>query len=107
MLFARQRRLSRTLRVRVAGTSGNIVCCFALSAPEGGLRSRQLKTILTILALALLAAGPAAAESAKLVAPGHHLKGTDGQPGASYYAPGHQKRLHMSVRTFAPGHRKR
>jgi len=67
-----------------------------------------MKTIVAILALALLSVGPAAAESAKSVAPGHHLKGTHGQPGASYYAPGHQK-LHMqsrSARHFSPGHMK-
>jgi hypothetical protein len=67
-----------------------------------------MKTILAILALALLAVGPAAAESAKLFAPGHHLKGTHGQPGASYYAPGHQKRLFnmQSARGRSPGHMK-
>lgn len=68
-----------------------------------------MKTIVAILALALLAVGPAAAESANLVAPGHHAKGTHGQPGASFYAPGHEKkRLHMqSARGVAPGHVKK
>ena len=67
-----------------------------------------MKTIVAILALALLAVGPAAAESAKLVAPGHHAKGTHGQPGASFYAPGHQKHLFMqkSARRVSPGHMK-
>jgi hypothetical protein len=68
-----------------------------------------MKTLLAILALALLAAGPAAAESAKMFAPGHHAKGTHGQPGASYYAPGHEKkRMYMrSARGVAPGHMKK
>jgi hypothetical protein len=68
-----------------------------------------MKTIVAILALAVLAVGPAAAESAKLAAPGQHAKGTHGQPGASYYAPGHQKRLYMekSARRVAPGHVKK
>jgi hypothetical protein len=56
-----------------------------------GLRSRTMKTVVAILTLALFAIGPIAAESATLVPPGHHAKGTNGQPGASYYAPGHKK----------------
>ena len=65
-----------------------------------------MKTIVAILALALLAVGPAAAES--VVPPGHHAKGTHGKPGASYYAPGHQKHLFMqkSARRVSPGHMK-
>jgi len=62
---------------------------------------------LVILALTLLTIAPAAAESAKSLAPGQHAKGTHGQPGASYYAPGHQKkRLHMqSSSGVSPGHK--
>jgi hypothetical protein len=64
-----------------------------------------MRTVIAILALAFLATGPAAAESAKSFAPGHHAKGVHG---ASYYAPGHEKkRLHMqSARRVAPGHLK-
>ena len=64
-----------------------------------------MKTKFAILALALLAVGPAAAES--VVPPGHHAKGTHGKPEASYYAPGHQKkRLHMqSASRVAPATR--
>jgi hypothetical protein len=64
-----------------------------------------MKTVIASLALAFLAIGPAAAESAKSFAPGHHAKGIHG---ASYYAPGHEKkRLHMqSARRVAPGHLK-
>ena len=64
-----------------------------------------MRTAIAILALAFLAIVPAAAESAKSFAPGHHAKGIHG---ASYYAPGHvKKRLHMqSARGVAPGHLK-
>ena len=64
-----------------------------------------MKTAITIFAITLLAATSAAAESAKSFAPGHHAKGIRG---ASYYAPGHEKkRLHMqSARAVAPGHLK-
>jgi hypothetical protein len=67
-----------------------------------------MKTLVAILALGLLAIGPASAESAKHFAPGHQLKGTHGQPGASFYAPGHQKRLFNvhSARSRSPGHMK-
>jgi len=67
-----------------------------------------MKAVVAILTLTLLAVGPAAAESAKMFAPGHHLKGTHGQPGASFYAPGHQKRLfnQQSARFRSPGHMK-
>jgi hypothetical protein len=63
-----------------------------------------MRTVIALLALAFLAIGPAFAET--MVPPGHHAKGTHGQPGASYYAPGHEKkRLHMqSARKVAPGH---
>jgi hypothetical protein len=62
-----------------------------------------MKTMFAFLAVAFLAVGPAAAESAKSVAPGHHVKGVHG---ASNYAPGHvKKRLHMqSARGVSPGH---
>ena len=62
-----------------------------------------MKTIISILAVAFLAVTPAAANSAKLFAPGHHK----GVHGVSSVAPGHVKPLHMSARTFAPGHMKR
>lgn len=68
-----------------------------------------MKIIVAILALAFLAVGPVAAKSETFVPPGHHAKGTHGMPGASYYAPGHQKRLfgyHHSARKFAPGQMK-
>ena len=62
-------------------------------------------TVIAILALAFLAIGPAAAESAKSFAPGHHAKGIHG---SSYYAPGHEKkRMYMhSARGVAPSHMK-
>ena len=65
-----------------------------------------MKAVLAILTLALLAISPAAAESAKSFAPGHHAKGIHG---ASSHAPGHVKKsLHMqSARGVAPGHMKR
>jgi hypothetical protein len=62
-----------------------------------------MRTIIAILALALLATGPAAAESAKKVAPGHLGKG---HHGASAHAPGHMKGHHHSARGVAPGHTK-
>ena len=64
-----------------------------------------MKTAFAILAVIFFAVAPAAAESAKSIAPGHHAKGIHG---ASYYAPGHEKkRLHMeSSRAVAPGHLK-
>jgi hypothetical protein len=59
-----------------------------------------MKTIISILAVAFLAVTPAAAKSAKLFAPGQHAKGVHG---ASSFAPGHMKRLHMqSARTSTP-----
>jgi hypothetical protein len=64
-----------------------------------------MRTVITVLAIAFLAVTPAAAKSAKSFAPGQHAKGVHG---ASSFAPGHTKRLHMqSARTFAPGHMKR
>jgi hypothetical protein len=65
-----------------------------------------MRTVIALLTLAFLAVGPASAGS--MVPPGHHAKGAHGQPGASYYAPGHEKkRLHMqSARRVAPGHNK-
>ena len=64
-----------------------------------------MKTLVAILTLTLFAIAPAATESAKSVAPGHHAKGVHG---ASYSAPGHVKKsLHMqSARRVAPGHKK-
>ncbi len=64
-----------------------------------------MRTGIVILALALLAVGPASAQSAKSVAPGQEAKGTHG---ASLNAPGHEKkRAHKrSARTIAPGHEK-
>jgi len=64
-----------------------------------------MRIVVAILAVAFLAVTPAAAESAKSFAPGHHAKGIHG---ASFYAPGHEKkRLHMqSARRVAPGHLK-
>ena len=64
-----------------------------------------MKTAFAILAVIFFAVAPAAAKSAKSIAPGHHAKGIHG---ASYYAPGHEKkRLHMqSSRAVAPGHLK-
>jgi hypothetical protein len=51
-----------------------------------------MRTIIAFVALALLAIGPAVAESAKSFA--HHAKGVHC---ASYYAPGHEKkRLHIA-----------
>ena len=60
-----------------------------------------MRTVIAILALAFLAIGPVAAGSG----PGHHAKGIHG---ASYYAPGHEKkRMYMhSARRVAPGHMK-
>jgi hypothetical protein len=65
-----------------------------------------MKTIISILAVAFLAVTPAAATSAKFFAPGQHAKGAHG---ASSFAPGHMKGLHMhhSAPMFAPGHLKR
>ena len=64
-----------------------------------------MKTVIAILAVAFLAITPAAAKSAKSFAPGQHAKGIHG---ASSFAPGHMKRLHMqSAHAFAPGHMKR
>jgi hypothetical protein len=65
-----------------------------------------MKTLIAILAVAFLAVTPAAAKSAMSFAPGHHAKGVHG---ASSFAPGHMKGLHMhhSARTVAPGHLKR
>jgi hypothetical protein len=64
-----------------------------------------MRIAIVILAASFLAVTSAAAESAKSFAPGHHAKGNYG---ASYYAPGHEKkRLHMqSARGVAPGHLK-
>ena len=64
-----------------------------------------MKTAFAILAVIFVAVAPAAAESAKSIAPGHHAKGIHG---ASYYPPGHEKkRLHMqSSRAVAPDHLK-
>ena len=64
-----------------------------------------MKTVIAILTLTLFTVAPAAAESAKSLAPGQHAKGVHG---ASYNAPGHvKKRLHMqSARGVAPGHKK-
>jgi hypothetical protein len=64
-----------------------------------------MKTLVAILTLTLFAVAPAAAESAKPVAPGHHAKSVHG---ASHNAPGHVKKsLHMqSARGVAPGHKK-
>jgi hypothetical protein len=67
-----------------------------------------MKTIISILAVAFLAVSPAAAKSAVSFAPGQHAHHAKGVHGASSFAPGHMKRLHMqSARTFAPGHMKR
>src|SRR5262249_13079606 len=56
-------------------------------------RRHQMKTIISILAVAFLAVTPAAAKSAASFAPGHHhVKGIHG---VSSSAPGHLKRLHM------------
>jgi hypothetical protein len=64
-----------------------------------------MKTLIAILAVGFLAVTPAAAKSAKSFAPGQHMKGVHG---ASSFAPGHTKGLHMqSARTVAPGHLKR
>src|SRR5205823_3452969 len=81
---------------------GNLVFFFALSAP--GPKEATMKTLITILTLTLFTIAPAAAESAKSFAPGHHKS----VHGASYNAPGHvKKRLHMqSARGIAPGHKK-
>jgi hypothetical protein len=75
---------------------------------NGRPKEQIMRTVIAILALAFLAI-PASAESAKSFAPGHHAKGTHGQPGASYYAPGHEKkRMYMhSARGVAPGHMKK
>jgi len=65
-----------------------------------------MKTVIAILAVAFLAATPAAAKSAKSFAPGHHAKGIHG---ASFFAPGHvKKRMFLqSARSVSPGHMKR
>ena len=65
-----------------------------------------MRTVFAILAVIFFAVAPAAAESAKSIAPGHHAKGIHG---ASSYAPGHEKkRLHMqSSRAVALGYLKR
>jgi hypothetical protein len=65
-----------------------------------------MRTVIAILALAFFAICPAAAESAKSFAPGHHH--AKGIHGASAHAPGHVKKsLHMhSERGVAPGHMK-
>lgn len=93
-------------RLLVSFKLWNLIVCPTLSAL--GPKEQIMRTTIAILTLALLAIGPASAESAKSVAPGQHAKGTHGQPGASYYAPGHEKkRLHMqSARRLAPGHEK-
>jgi hypothetical protein len=67
-----------------------------------------MKTVVAVLTIALLAIGPAAPESAKMFAPGHQMKGTHGQPGASFNAPGHQKHLfnQQNAHLRSPGHRK-
>jgi hypothetical protein len=61
-----------------------------------------MKTAIGLLIVSVIAISPALV-FAKSVPPGHHAKGVHG---ASYYAPGHEKkRLHMqSSRKLAPGH---
>ena len=63
-----------------------------------------MKFVIGFLVICLIAINPAFV-FAKTVPPGHHAKGIHG---ASYYAPGHEKkRLHMqSSRRVAPGHLK-
>jgi hypothetical protein len=60
-----------------------------------------MRIVIAFLTLTFFAVGSAYAGS-----PGHHAKGIHG---ASYYAPGHEKkRLHMqSARGVAPGHVKK
>jgi hypothetical protein len=63
-----------------------------------------MKIVISFLIGSVIALSPALV-LAKSVPPGHHSKGVHG---ASYYAPGHEKkRLHMqSSRKLAPGHLK-
>jgi hypothetical protein len=82
---------------------------FLLRVIDTGKRKEQImRTVFAIITVTLLAIGPAAAGSAKSFAPGHQMKGAHGQPGASYWAPGHQKRLfnQHSARLRSPGHLK-
>jgi hypothetical protein len=68
------------------------------------------KRLLLVATAALVLVAPAsAAGDASYRSPGHkmHRYGSHGHPGASYWAPGHQKRLHRSTSAsrYAPGHR--
>ena len=65
-----------------------------------------MKAIIGAIAIALLAASPAAAGSAKSLAPGQQEKGAHGYPGHSYWAPGQQKKAGQSARKYAPGYKK-
>jgi hypothetical protein len=65
-----------------------------------------MKTTIAILAIAFLAATPAAAKSAASKhAPGHQQKAIYNTAGHSYWAPGHvKKRMGLqSARSVAPG----
>jgi len=65
----------------------------------------MMRAAIAIFTVAFLSVTQALAMSAASRAPGHHAKGIHG---ASYYAPGHEKkRLHLqSARLVAPGHLK-
>ena len=79
---------------------------FLLCVIGTGAKEPTMKTVVAILALVLLAVGPAAAKSAKKFAPGHYQKGAHG---ASAHAPGHVKKslgLH-SASGVSPGHMKK
>jgi hypothetical protein len=58
-----------------------------------------MKTAIALLTPAFLAIGPACAESAKSVAPGHHAKGIHG---SSIYAPGYEKKRHAAPAANKP-----
>ena len=89
---------------QATGQVGTAFSSSALCASEPS-KEQIMRTLIALLALAFLAIGPASAES--MVPPGHHAKATHGQPGASYYAPGHEKkRMHMqSARKVASENR--
>jgi hypothetical protein len=68
-----------------------------------GKRLLLIATAVMLLVVPAFAAGDASYRS-----PGHkmHRYGSHGHPGAYYWAPGHQKRLHgsKSASSYAPGH---
>jgi hypothetical protein len=65
------------------------------------------------MAVLIVASSSAFAAGVSKSAPGHHVKGTHGSPGASYYAPGHEMQHHKlgtgggpgGASSYAPGNR--